>query len=162
LKRSKTSPELGEHAIFGDEEAARLRSDLDELRGQFAMLTDQVNAQFTSIAAHAAIAREQVAVAREEGRADMERSRDTLIGLIEQVRAEAGGPGLRIPGSAPGPSVTATNERIASLEAAVEELAATVEDCFARQERMAETMSAFIDTLLSEQRGEPVAGLALT
>ena len=54
------------------------------------------------------------------------------------------------------------NERISALEAAVADLTATLEVSVARQERMGETMAAFIDTLLSERRGEPVAGLALT
>ena len=88
-RRSKKAHTLGEHAIFGDEEAAKLRADLDELRASLADLTDRVHSQFTTIAAHAEIARTQAEHARAEARADLERTRDTVIGLIEQVRAES-------------------------------------------------------------------------
>ncbi|MAT04649.1 MAG: hypothetical protein CL424_06370 [Acidimicrobiaceae bacterium] len=159
IRRPKTGAELGEHRIFGDEEAAAVRAELDELRSQFVALAERVNAQFTSIAAHAEIAREQVCVAREEARSDMERTRETLIGLIETVRAEASG--LHVAGAAPGASVASAHERVAGVEAAVASLQLTVEELALRQVRMGDTMAAFIDTMLAETRGEPVAGLAL-
>ena len=62
-------------------------SELEESSAAIrAILHDQVHAQFTSIAAHAEIARDAVALARGEARADLERTRETLIGLMEQVR----------------------------------------------------------------------------
>lgn len=158
--RRKTSRTLGEHGIFGDEEAAQLRADLDELRSAVTDLTDRVHAQFTTIAAHAEIAREQAELARGEARSDLERTRDTMIGLIETVRAEAAdATGHHVPGSAPGPSVEARSERVDDLEHRLAELSETVERCFTRQNELADTMAAFLDTVLAEQRGEPVAGL---
>jgi hypothetical protein len=162
IRRSKTGVELGGHGIFGDEDAAQIRSEVDDLRTQFIALCERVNAQFTSIAAHAEIAREQVEIAREEARADMERSRDTLIGLIETVRGEAlAATGHHVPGLAPGPSTSTAVGRIEAVESAVDELRMMVESCLVRHQRMGDTMAAFIDTMLAETRGEPVMGLSL-
>ena len=162
-KRRNTSRTLGEHEIFGDEQAAALRSDLDELRTAVADLSGRLHAQFTTIAAHAEIAREQANFARQEARADLDRTRDTLIGLIEQLRAEnSGGDTHHVTGTAPGPSIEAQGERIAAAEVQLEQVSETVDACLARQRELADMVAAFLDTMLAEQRGEPVAGLHLT
>lgn len=163
FERQKTSRTLGEHGIFGDEEAAQLRRELDDLRTEVRELAGQLHAQFTTIAAHAEIAREQSELARGEARADLERTRETLIELIETVRVEAANAGgYHVPGSAPGMSAEVTAERIAAVEDALTAADATVEQCFRRQNELADTMTALIDTMLAERRGEPVAGLSLT
>ena len=159
LRRQNVPTELGEHRIFGDEEAAALRAELDDLQNRFVALSDRVNAQFTSIAAHAEIARDQIELVRAEARADMERTRDTLIGLIETVRAEA--TELHVAGAAPGASAASAHERVEAVETALETVRTSVEQVAARQVRMGDTMAAFIDTMLAETRGEPVAGLSL-
>ena len=159
LRRHNVPTELGEHRVFGDEEAAALRAELDDLQNQLGALADRVNAQFTSIAAHAEIAREQIELVRAEARADMERTRDTLIGLIETVRAEAAG--LHVAGTAPGASATSAHERVEAVETALETVRTSIEQVTARQVRMGDTMAAFIDTMLAETRGEPVVGLSL-
>ncbi len=160
--RKKMNRTLGEHGIFGDEEAALLRSELDELRLAMADLADRVHAQFTTISAHAEIAREQAEFARAEARADLERTREAMIGLIETVRIEvAGVTGHHVPGSAPGPSIEVQTERLERVELQMSTLADTVERCFSRQRDLAATMEAFLDTMLAEQRNEPVAGLSL-
>jgi hypothetical protein len=157
LGRPKTTPDLGGHRIFGDEEAAQVRSDIDELRLQMAELAAQVGAQFTSIAAHAEIAREQITLARDEARADMERTRETLFGLLETVRTET----HHASGTAPGASATAAHERLTAVEQAVDELRSTLEAVSSGQRRMGDTMAAFIDTMLAASRHEPVVGLTL-
>ena len=160
LGRTKTAQTLGEHSIFGNEEAAQLVADVTHLRDSLAELHLQVQAQFTTIAAHAEIAREQSSLARGEARADLERTRETLISLVEQVRAETAG--VHVPGSAPGPSREALIDRIVAVDERVEQIAAAVRVADARQRELAETVAAFIDTMLAEQRGEPVAGLSLS
>jgi hypothetical protein len=160
--RRKTARTLGEHGIFGDEEAAQLRRDLDDMRAEMRELAGQLHAQFTTIAAHAEIAREQSELARAEARADLERTRETLIDLIETVRVEAANAGgYHVPGSRPGLSAEVTAERVAAVEEALAAADATVERCFQRQNELADTMAAFIDTMMAERRGEPVAGLSL-
>jgi hypothetical protein len=160
--RRKIARTLGEHGIFGDEEAAKLQAEVTELREIVIDLTDRVHAQFTTISAHAEIARQQVDFAREEGRADTERTREMLIGLIERARADMGArPDLHVPGSAPGPSAAAHSERLDSLELRIVEIIGSLDRCFARQRILADTIEALLDTVLSERRGEPVAGLSL-
>jgi hypothetical protein len=160
--RRKTNRTLGEHGIFGDEEAAELRRDLDDMRAEMRDLAAQLHAQFTTIAAHAEIAREQSELARAEARADLERTRETMIELIETVRIEsANAGGYHVPGSRPSLSAEVTAERLAKVEEALAAADATVERCFARQNELADTMAAFIDTMMAERRGEPVAGLTL-
>lgn len=156
VKRTKTAHTQGEHGIFGDEEAAKLRLDLDELRTQVSGLMVQVHSQFTTIAAHAEIARQQAEFARKEARADLDRTRDMLIGLIEQVRASH-----RAPGTPPGPAIDGLNERLGEIERQFQSLTASAEQSFNRQRELADTMAALLDNVLAERRGEPVAGLAL-
>ena len=160
--RQKNRRTLGDHDIFGDEDAAQIRQELDDLRAEVRDLTLQLHAQFTTIAAHAEIAREQAELARAEARADLERTRETLIELIETVRVEAANAGAyHVPGARPGMSAEVTAERIAAVEEALAASEATVERCFSRQNELADTMAAFIDTVIAERRGEPVAGLSL-
>ena len=100
--RRKTGRTLGEHEIFGDEEAAKLQAEVIELRQMVLDLSAQVHAQFTTISAHAEIAREQVELARGEARADLERTRELLIRLVERTREDlSDSEGFRIPGTAP-------------------------------------------------------------
>ncbi|MDJ0768640.1 MAG: hypothetical protein QNJ12_07585 [Ilumatobacter sp.] len=157
-RRRKTATELGQHHIFGDEEAAQMRADLDELRGLVATLQDRLHSQFTTIAAHAEIARDQAELARNEARADLDRTRDTLIELIEQVR----GATHHVPGSAPGASFEASAERIAGVEGQVGQLTQLVDHCFDRQRELADTMVALLDTVTAASSHEPVVGLALS
>lgn len=160
--RRKSGRTLGEHEIFGDEEAASLRSDLSDLRDLVADLTDRVHAQFTTISAHAEIAREQFEFARQEAHAELERTREMLIELIERARLEMSSEsGTYTPGMAPGPSVVAQVQRVSDLESRFADTDAGLERCFQRQQILADTMEALLDTVLSERRGEPVAGLTL-
>lgn len=158
FNRRETQHTLGERGILGDEAVAELLSTVEHLRSELGELKDRVDSQFTTIAAHAEIARQQAELARGEARADLDRSRDTLIDLIEQVRAERT---EHTAGTAPGPSTSAMNDRIADIELQIGQLTRTMERCFTRQNELADTMTAFLDTVLAEQRGEPIAGLSL-
>jgi septation ring formation regulator EzrA len=160
--RRKIDHTLGQHAIFGNEQAAALRSDVDELRASVAGISDRLYVQFTTIAAHAEIAREQAELARREAKAELERTREVLIGLIEQVRSESTEDGYHITGSAPGASAMTQVERFDSIESTLAQLNDTVDTCFQRQSELADTLAAFLDTMLADQRGEPITGLSLT
>ena len=158
----RTTDELGEHSIFGDEQAAQLRSELDDLRDAVAELTAGLHAQFTTIAAHAEIARQQAEFAREESRAELDLTRQTVFGLLEQLRQQVVEPGHHVPGSPPGPSIEAHKTQIEALERQLGRLATSVDTCTKRQNELADMVVAFLDTALAEQRGEPLAGLSLT
>lgn len=158
--RRETQHTLGERGILGDEAVAELLTTVEQLRTEVSDLKARVDSQFTTIAAHAEIARQQAEFARDEARSDLERSRETLIGLIEQVRSD--GSEVRVRGSRPGASGETTNERVGAVERRIDDLTTTIERCFHRQNELADTMAAFLDTVMAEQRGEPVAGLSMT
>lgn len=155
---TKTSRELGEHAIFGDEELAALQADLEQLTQVVTELSGQLHAQFTTIAAHAEIAREQSAFARDEARADLERTRSTLIELIEQARGHQHAyPPPMVKDSGAGSST-----RVDSLERRIDALTSTVEDMADRQRELADMMAAMLDTVVSnEHASTPVTSLSL-
>jgi ElaB/YqjD/DUF883 family membrane-anchored ribosome-binding protein len=159
--RRETHHTLGERGILGDEAIAELHLTIEQLQVEVAELRSRVDSQFTTIAAHAEIARQQAEFARNEARSDLDRSRETLIGLIEQVRTD-GEVSVHLAGNAPGASIGAANERLDTVERNLTRVADSVERCLARQSELADTMAAFLDTVLAEQRGEPVAGLTLT
>jgi hypothetical protein len=163
----KKSANSFEHSLFGDEDAAAIRSELSELRSSLDGLNVQVQSQFTTIAAHAEIARQQADFIREEAQSNLERTRETLIGLLEQVRREAGdvtfGPergGTRAPWGPPGPSAMLTAERVSAVETQLASALDTVQLCFQRQQDLAATMEALLDTVVFESRNEPVLRLA--
>lgn len=164
LGRGKSARTLGEHQIFGDEEAAQMSAAIEELKGQIADLNARVHSQFTTIAAHAEIARQQAEFVREEARADLDRTRDTIIGLVEQVRADVSG--LTKPPTAdaswpapdraaPLPAPAAPDPRIDAIEHQLETLGAAIERCFDRQRELANTMEAMLDTVLAVQMQQP-------
>ena len=159
-KRQKRADTLGEQGILGDEQAAQLRSELDELKASVADLSGRLHAQFTTIAAHAEIARQQADFAREEARADVDRSRDILIGLIEQLRSET--TAHHVAGSAPGRSIETLDDRFDEVESQIHQIDRQVATCLARQDDLADMVAAALDAMLTEQQDRPVPGLSLT
>jgi hypothetical protein len=149
--------------ILGDEQAAELAARLTAIGEQVLALEEQVRSQYTSIATYAAIAGEQVEFVRNEARADLDRTRDTLVGLMEQLRNEVLHPraqkaGLPCPSGSPMPMSTAAADgrvlqRLGDVEQAVDRL-------FERQRELAETVAAVFDTLTATPQ-EPVHGLAM-
>ncbi len=132
-----------------------MRADLDQLATAVTDLAGQLHAQFTTIAAHAEIAREQSEFARDEARADLERTRDSLIELVEQAR--------RTHRSYPPPTVSGAGAsdrpRRDPLEERVDRLAEQIDDLARRQRELTDMMAAMLDTVVSG--ADPVAGLTL-
>ena len=159
MARKKSAQPSFEHSVFGDEEAAALRAELTDLRGIVGELTAQVQSQFTTIAAHAEIARQHADFVREEAQANLDRTREMLIGLLEQARGGTREPrdGMWAP---PAPSMIATTERVDAIELAMAKALDTVQYCLRRQQDLAATMEALLDTVVFEQRNEPVLRLA--
>lgn len=166
LGRGKSARTLGEHQIFGDEEAAQIAASIEELKAQIVDLNARVHSQFTTIAAHAEIARQQAEFVREEARADLDRTRDTVIGLVEQVRADAVGLAAGttpVPSAAwpapesaePLPVPMAHDPRLDAIERQLDTISSAVERCFDRQRELANTMEALLDTVLAVQMQQP-------
>jgi predicted amino acid-binding ACT domain protein len=150
--------------ILGDEKAADIQASLAQLRLKVAALEEQVRSQYTSVAAYASIAQEQVEFTRNEARADLDRTRQTLIELVEQVHHEASAnPQTRVPGAPPGPLappvVTAPSP---ALAARLGELEQAIMQCFDRQRELAETVAAVLDIVSAARTDAPISSLAFT
>ena len=150
-------------AIFGDEQAAAFATRLDELAHQVLALEEQVRSQFTSVATYAAIASEQVELARGEAKAGLDRTRDTLVGLMEQLRNEVLHPRVRagLPGPTGSPVVMHQADQDGRVLQRLGDVEQAVERLFERQRELAETVAAVFDTLTAAPGHAPVHGLAL-
>jgi len=76
------TPFLDEHT---DENVVAVAT---ELRNRMATVEQQVLSQYTATAAYVTLAQQNSEAVRAEARADVERVQTTLIGLVEQVRAD--------------------------------------------------------------------------
>jgi hypothetical protein len=149
--------------ILGDEQAADLANRLGALAQQVVALEDQMRSQFTSVATYAAIATEQVEFARSESRADLDRTRDMLIGLMEQLRNEIGHRSVRgadLPGPS-GPPTPVSGVPDMRLLGRLDDLERAIDVCFERQRDLAATVAAVFDTITAGAGNEPIADLAL-
>jgi chaperonin cofactor prefoldin len=125
--------------IFGDEEAADNEAQFDQLRERVQHVEGQIHSQFTSMAAYAQIAQEQIELARAESRSEKERSESRLTELVERERSER--MGLPTPGTESDVSSN-VEERLDSLEAAVEVIKVGISDCLSRQKALADAITA--------------------
>ncbi len=125
--------------IFGDEEAADNEAQFDQLRERVQHVEGQIHSQFTSMAAYAQIAQEQIELTRAESRAENEQSERRVTQLIERERAER--LGMPTPGHDPGTS-SDVDARLDSLEVAVEAIKVGLSDCLSRQKALADAITA--------------------
>lgn len=133
--------------FFGDEEAAEEAVQVADLYERVEQVESQVNSQFTSLAAYAQIAQEQIELARSEATATSERSEHRLTALIERERTDrvlAGGGTV----ADLAPEVAA---RLDGLEASVAEIKQGLSECIERQRALADA----ITTLLQRSKPRP-------
>ncbi len=127
--------------FFGDEAAAAEAERVEELRRRVESVEQQISSQFTSMAAYAQIAQEQIELVRSEAHHATERSERRVTGLIERERAD------RLGDDATGRPVA---ERLDELEAQVTDIRASLQQCLTNQKALAD---AIIDLF---QPGSPV------
>ena len=158
-----TNAQSGVMGILGDEEAAAVQASLAQLHLKVTALEEQLRSQYTSVAAYASIAQEQIEFTRNEARSDLDRTRQTLIELVERVRHEGSEPRTRVAGAPPGPLappiVTAPSP---ALAVRLGELEQAIMQCFDRQRELAETVAAVLDVVSAPSTGAPISGLAFT
>ena len=147
--------ELTVDDFFGDEAAVEEATRVERLRRRVEQVEQQINSQFTSMAAYAQIAQEQIEMVRSEAQHATERSEQRVIGLIERERSD------RLAGVSPAsttspspdggvdPSIT---ERLDALDAGLAELRGSLQQCLANQKALAD---AIIDLF---QPGAPLPG----
>ncbi|MBT5754403.1 MAG: hypothetical protein HOI41_05515 [Acidimicrobiaceae bacterium] len=125
--------------LFGDEEAADNEAQFDGVRDRLQQVEGQINSQFTSMAAYAQIAQEQIELARAESRADSERIESRVTQLIERERAER--LGTPTPGIEPNAAAD-VKRRLNALEEAVDVIKVGIGDCLSRQKALADAITS--------------------
>ena len=150
--KETTEVDIIENAItlddfFGDEEAADDAVKVAELRERVEQVESQVNSQFTSLAAYAQIAQEQIELARSEAMATSERAEHRLTALIERERTD------RVSAGTGGTASLApeVSERLDALESSVAEIKQGLSECMDRQRALADA----ITTLLQRSKPRP-------
>lgn len=89
-RNDKSWAELDEllEPFLPEESAETASATAIEFRKRLVKVEQQVMSQYTSMAAYATIAKQDFESGRAEGRADLDRSQATLIGLLEKLRNE--------------------------------------------------------------------------
>ena len=147
--------------VFGDEAAADQEAQMDQLHDRVKQIEGQISSQFTSMAAYAQIAQEQIELARAESQTKTVRSEHRLIQLIESERADrvasSGGNTDSISG--------VVDARLTALEEAVETIKVGINDCLARQRALADAITSLFDpsaaAVIPPAADGPIDGLSL-
>lgn len=119
--------------FFGDEGAAAETVRVDHLHHRVTQVEQQISSQFTSLAAYAQIAQEQVELVRAEARHTSERSEQRVIGLIERERAD------RLQSGTGGG--TDVSDRLDALDAQVAEIRDGLQQCLSNQRALADAIT---------------------
>lgn len=134
--------------FFGDEAAVAEAVRIDHLQQRVAQVEQQINSQFTSLAAYAQIAQEQVEMVRSEALHANERSEQKVISLVERERAD------RLADSTGGIDVTA---RLDSLDAQIEEIREGLQLCLSNQKALADAITDLFAPVTQMPAPEPAA-----
>jgi hypothetical protein len=126
--------------FFGDETAVAEAVRVDHLHQRVTQVEQQISSQFTSLAAYAQIAQEQVELVRSEAQHTNERGEQRVVGLIERERAD------RI-GATTGGGIDVT-PRLDALDAQVAEIRDGLQQCLSNQKALAD---AITDLFASER-----------
>ena len=138
--------DLGIEQFFGDEAAAAEVVRVDDLHHRVNQVEQQVNSQFTSLAAYAQIAQEQIEMARSEAKHATERTERRVTELIERERADriqSAESSVGVVGSPwTAPDVAA---RLDALERSVSQIQHGLNECLARQKALADAITALFE-----------------
>ena len=150
--------------VFGDEAAADHEAQIDQLHDRVKQIEGQISSQFTSMAAYAQIAQEQIELARAESQSTTVRSESRVIQLIESERADR----IAATGGATTSATvsTAVDARLTALEEAVETIKVGINDCLSRQRALADAITSLFDPsavapLPRPTTDGPIGGLSL-
>jgi len=151
--------------FFGDEEAAASDALLLQVHDRVKQVELQINSQFTSMAAYAQIAQEQVELARAESRAETERTERRLIELVERERSDRVEALTGHSPSAAGWGSPDIDARLDALERATTEIREGLADCLSRQKALADAITALFEpklaTLPPPTSSGPIPALSL-
>lgn len=118
--------------FFGDEAAVAETVRVDHLQQRVMQVEQQINSQFTSLAAYAQIAQEQVEMVRSEALHANERSEQKVIALIERERNDR---------LADATGVVDVTTRLDALDAQIEEIRQGLQLCLSNQKALADAIT---------------------
>jgi hypothetical protein len=127
-----TEGDLTVDDFFGDEAAVAETVRVDHLQQRVAQVELQINSQFTSLAAYAQIAQEQVEMVRSEALHSNERGQQRVIALVERERAD------RLADVTGVADVTA---RLDSLDGQIDEIRQGLQLCLSNQKALADAIT---------------------
>ncbi len=118
--------------FFGDEAAVAEAVRVDRIQERIIQVEQQINSQFTSMAAYAQIAQDQIELVRSESQHAVERTERRMVGLIETERADR-----RSESTGGTLDVTA---RLDSLDAQVVDIRESLQQCLSNQKALADAI----------------------
>jgi hypothetical protein len=123
-----------------------------EFRKRLVKLEQQVMAQYTSMAAYATIAKQDFEAGKTEGRADLDRSQATLIGLLEKLRNEVN---CRLDGlerrQAGGDLSDDAESRVGRVERQLAAATAALQQCLEENRELRAQVSELVGERMHEQ-----------
>jgi hypothetical protein len=164
-RNDKSWTELDEllEPFLPEETAETASATAIEFRKRLVKLEQQVMSQYTSMAAYATIAKQDFESGKVEGRADLDRSQATLIGLLEKLRNEVNtrldGLERRWGGDAlEGDAGT----RLARLEDQLTSATDTLQQCLRENQELRAQVSELVEQRMHEQGWLVSSGTAET
>jgi hypothetical protein len=123
-----------------------------EFRNRLVKLEQQVLSQYTSMAAYATIAKQDVEAVKVEARADLDRSQATVIGLTEKLRNEING---RLDGlerrSAGGDLSADDVSRLANVERDLASALTALGQCLQENQELRTQVAGLVEQRMQEQ-----------
>jgi uncharacterized protein involved in exopolysaccharide biosynthesis len=123
-----------------------------ELRNRLVKLEQQVLSQYTAMAAYATIAKQDFESGKTEGRADLDRSQATVIGLLEKLRNEVN---IRLDGlerrTAGGDTSPDGGSRLGRLESELAAATSSLQQCLQENQELKAQVAELVAHRMQEQ-----------
>lgn len=123
-----------------------------EFRNRLVKLEQQVLSQYTSMAAYATIAKQDVEAVKAEARADLDRSQATVIGLTEKLRNEINGHLEGLECRSGGGDLSADSaSRLANVERDLASTLSALQRCLQENEELRTQVAGLVEQQMQEQ-----------
>ena len=122
-----------------------------EFRNRLVKLEQQVLSQYTSMAAYATIAKQDVEAVKLEARADLDRSQATVIGLTEKLRNEINGRLDGLERRSAGDLSADDVSRLANVERDLASALTALHQCLQENQELRTQVTGLVEQRMQEQ-----------
>ena len=123
-----------------------------EFRNRLVKLEQQVLSQYTSMAAYATIAKQDVEAVKVEARADLDRSQATVIGLTEKLRNEINDRLDGLERRSTGGDLSADDvSRLANVERDLASALTALQQCLQENQELRTQVAGLVEQRMQEQ-----------